>query len=67
VSSLLNKPKKKPLIAVLRSVQVEFDKPSKLLKKENGRFRSLVDESGDRDLLYAMVNKAETTTGTTSE
>ncbi|KAI0306147.1 hypothetical protein B0F90DRAFT_1814940 [Multifurca ochricompacta] len=41
---------------------VEFDKPSELLKIENGRFRSLVDESGDRDLLYAMANKAGTTT-----
>ncbi|KAH9972688.1 hypothetical protein BJV74DRAFT_879749 [Russula compacta] len=37
---------------------VEFDKPSELLKKENGRFRSLVDESGDKDLLYAMANQA---------
>jgi len=45
-------------------VQVEFDKPSELLKKENGRFRSLVDESGDRDFLYAMANKAETVTTT---
>jgi len=38
--------------------QVEFDKPSELLKKENGRFRSLVDESGDKDLLYATANQA---------
>jgi len=35
---------------------VEFDKPSELLKVENGRFRSLVDESGDRDTLYALAN-----------
>ncbi|KAH9041242.1 hypothetical protein EDB85DRAFT_1921690 [Lactarius pseudohatsudake] len=35
---------------------VEFDKPSELLKLENGRFRSLVDESGDRDLLYLMAS-----------
>jgi hypothetical protein len=40
--------------------QVEFDKPSELLKKENGRFRSLVDESGDKDLLYATANQAGT-------
>lgn len=38
--------------------QVEFDKPSELLKKENGRFRSLVDKSGDKDLLYQLANKA---------
>lgn len=44
--------------------QVEFDRPSELLKRENGRFRSLVDESGDKDLLYAMANKAETMTTT---
>jgi hypothetical protein len=37
---------------------VEFDKPSELLKKENGRFRSLVDKSGDKDLLYQLANKA---------
>jgi hypothetical protein len=36
---------------------VEFDKPSELLKKENGRFRSLVDKSGDKDLLYQLANK----------
>ncbi|KAH9028058.1 hypothetical protein EDB83DRAFT_1910018 [Lactarius deliciosus] len=35
---------------------VEFDKPSELLKLENGRFRSLVDESGDKDLLYSMAS-----------
>jgi len=38
--------------------QVEFDKPSELLKKENGRFRSLVDKSGDKDLLYKLANNA---------
>ncbi|KAH8977506.1 hypothetical protein EDB92DRAFT_772241 [Lactarius akahatsu] len=37
---------------------VEFDKPSELLKMENGRFRSLVDESGDRELLYAIASSA---------
>jgi hypothetical protein len=41
--------------------QVEFDKPSELLKKENGRFRSLVDRSGDKDLLYMLANKAAET------
>lgn len=34
---------------------VEFDSPQALLKKE-GTFKSLVDGSGDRDLLYGMVN-----------
>jgi len=33
---------------------VEFDTPRVLLEKE-GRFRSLVDESGDKDHLYAMA------------
>jgi hypothetical protein len=41
--------------------QVEFDKPSELLKKENGRFRSLVDHSGDKDLLYQLSNKMAAT------
>ncbi|QRV86056.1 ABC transporter [Ceratobasidium sp. AG-Ba] len=34
---------------------VEFDSPSALLDKERGAFKSLVDESGDRDALYAMA------------
>ncbi|KAH9166017.1 hypothetical protein EDB89DRAFT_2076263 [Lactarius sanguifluus] len=38
---------------------VEFDKPSELLKLENGRFRSLVDESGDRELLYSIASSAD--------
>ncbi|KAH9028047.1 P-loop containing nucleoside triphosphate hydrolase protein [Lactarius deliciosus] len=37
---------------------IEFDKPSELLKLENGRFRSLVDESGDRELLYSIASSA---------
>ncbi|KAJ4482242.1 P-loop containing nucleoside triphosphate hydrolase protein, partial [Lentinula aciculospora] len=36
---------------------VEFDSPRKLLQKEGGMFRRLVDESADRDKLYAVVNK----------
>ena len=53
-----------------KNKKVEFDKPSELLKMENGRFRSLVDESGDRDLLYSIASSAgkaqhgETTTVT---
>ncbi|KAF9807084.1 hypothetical protein IEO21_08395 [Rhodonia placenta] len=34
---------------------VEFGKPSELLKIDQGRLRSLVDESGDRETLYAMA------------
>lgn len=34
---------------------VEFGKPSELLKIEGGKLKSLVDESGDRDALYAVV------------
>ncbi|KII86961.1 hypothetical protein PLICRDRAFT_275537 [Plicaturopsis crispa FD-325 SS-3] len=34
---------------------VEFDSPAALLQNENGMLRSLVDQSGDRDALYAMV------------
>lgn len=34
---------------------VEFDKPSELLKREGGMLKGLVDESGDKDHLYAMA------------
>ncbi|THH30400.1 hypothetical protein EUX98_g3808 [Antrodiella citrinella] len=34
----------------------EFDKPSELLKNERGLLRLLVDESGDKEKLYAMAN-----------
>jgi ABC-type multidrug transport system fused ATPase/permease subunit len=34
---------------------VDFGKPSELLNVEGGKLRSLVDESGDKDALYAMV------------
>ncbi|RPD55478.1 P-loop containing nucleoside triphosphate hydrolase protein [Lentinus tigrinus ALCF2SS1-6] len=37
---------------------VEFGKPSELLKNEKGLLRALVDESGDREKLYAMANAA---------
>ena len=36
---------------------VEFDTPKSLLAKEGGFFKSLVDESGDRDAMYAVVGK----------
>lgn len=35
--------------------QVEFDHPNQLLKQEGGFFRSLVDESEDREALYAAA------------
>ncbi|KAF5377185.1 hypothetical protein D9615_006331 [Tricholomella constricta] len=34
---------------------VEFDSPTELLKLSHGRLRALVDESGDRDVLYDMA------------
>ncbi|EIW53710.1 P-loop containing nucleoside triphosphate hydrolase protein [Trametes versicolor FP-101664 SS1] len=34
---------------------VEFGKPSELLENEKGLFRALVDESGDREKLYATA------------
>ncbi|KAJ7283178.1 P-loop containing nucleoside triphosphate hydrolase protein [Mycena rebaudengoi] len=37
---------------------VEFDAPKVLLKIEDGKLRALVEESGDRDVLYAMAEKA---------
>ncbi|KZV64708.1 P-loop containing nucleoside triphosphate hydrolase protein [Peniophora sp. CONT] len=36
---------------------VEFDSPKELLKQAGGFFKSLVDESGDKDALYAMLRK----------
>ena len=38
---------------------MEFDSPQELLELPNGKLRSLVDESGDKDFLYAMA-KGET-------
>ncbi|KAJ7264448.1 P-loop containing nucleoside triphosphate hydrolase protein [Mycena haematopus] len=34
---------------------VEFDSPKELLKVKDGKLRALVEESGDRDALYAMA------------
>jgi hypothetical protein len=36
---------------------VEFGKPNELLQSNNGFLKSLVDESGDKDALYAMANE----------
>ncbi|KAI0085671.1 P-loop containing nucleoside triphosphate hydrolase protein [Irpex rosettiformis] len=35
---------------------VEFDKPSELLKIPDGKLKALVDESGEKERLYAMAN-----------
>ncbi|KAF8174123.1 hypothetical protein K438DRAFT_2049734, partial [Mycena galopus ATCC 62051] len=35
--------------------QVEFESPKELLKIKDGKLRALVDESGDREILYAMA------------
>ena len=34
---------------------VEFDSPKELLKNEKSLLRALVDESADKDALYAMA------------
>lgn len=34
---------------------VEFDSPQALLKKEGSLLRALVDESADKETLYAMA------------
>ena len=34
---------------------VEYDAPKALLQKEGGLLRALVDESADKDALYAMA------------
>ncbi|KAG6919579.1 hypothetical protein DXG01_004242 [Tephrocybe rancida] len=36
---------------------VEFDSPKALLKIADGKLKALVDESGDRDALYAMAER----------
>lgn len=36
----------------------EFDSPANLLRVEGGLLRALVDESNDREILYAMAGKA---------
>ncbi|GBE88702.1 ATP-binding cassette transporter abc4 [Sparassis crispa] len=41
---------------------VEFDTPRELLKKDMGMFRALVDGSGDKDKLYALVRGGSAST-----
>ncbi|TFK33331.1 hypothetical protein BDQ12DRAFT_700806 [Crucibulum laeve] len=38
---------------------VEFDPPYVLLRRDNGTFRSLVDESGDKEVLYELANRLQ--------
>ncbi|CAK5274807.1 unnamed protein product [Mycena citricolor] len=38
---------------------VEFDSPKVLLQNPHGKLRALVDESGDKETLYAMAGRAE--------
>ena len=37
---------------------VEFDTPKALLKRKDGLLRALVEESSDKEALYAMANAA---------
>lgn len=37
---------------------IEFDSPAALLQKEGGYFKSLVDESGDKENLYDLAKTA---------
>ena len=43
--------------SLLTNKQVEFGKPADLLENEKGMLRALLDESGDKEELYAMVEK----------
>jgi hypothetical protein len=38
-------------------LQVEIDSPQVLLKKENGHLRALVEESVEKETLYAMAHR----------
>lgn len=38
---------------------VEFDSPKVLLQDEKSFLRALVDESADKDVLYAMVKEED--------
>lgn len=40
------------------ALQVEFDSPQALLNIKDGKLRSLVDQSNDKDSLYTMVTRA---------
>ena len=36
---------------------VEFGEPDELLQTEGGKFKALVDESGDKDTLYKIARR----------
>ncbi|KAF8954809.1 hypothetical protein BDZ97DRAFT_1675765, partial [Flammula alnicola] len=42
------------IVSSMRFQCAEFDSPKNLLQRKGGKFKSLVDESGDRNVLYAM-------------
>lgn len=44
-----------PLCYANVTAQMEFDAPQNLLKKEGSLLKTLVDQSGDREALYAMA------------
>ena len=44
------------------TLQVEFGKPSELLKNEKGILHSLVDESRDKESLYRIAARAASVT-----
>jgi ABC-type multidrug transport system fused ATPase/permease subunit len=45
---------------------VEFDSPLNLLQKKGGEFKALVDESGDKNALYAMAEHKVNSSGSSS-
>jgi hypothetical protein len=42
---------------ILLSLQAEFGTPEDLFATENGKLRSFIQESADRDVLIEMANK----------
>jgi hypothetical protein len=38
-----------------QTIKAEYDTPVNLLRKQSGLFRSMVDESNDRDKLYEVA------------
>jgi len=41
-------------------LQVEYDSPQALLQKKGSHFKALVNGSGDKKVLYAAAEQAET-------
>ena len=42
---------------MFHSFQIEFDSPKELLKKEKGLLKALVKDSGEKDMLYSIVER----------